>query len=113
MANTDKIWFILIGGRKEGPYSICDLKRDLRITPDTLVWRSGFNEWVRAKTVWELAALFDDAKPETSEKDSQPPGVISPDGLVIGMEEGEPPPFFWMTLLLLLLLYFVLRMNYM
>lgn len=49
-----KQWFLEFDGKVEGPFSVEDLKNDERITPETLVWRIGFDHWVPIKDVPEL-----------------------------------------------------------
>lgn len=68
---VEKIWYILINEQKEGPYSLLDLRRDERITPDTLVWKEGFKNWVPIRTVPELKVIFEDQTEEEEEKDEE------------------------------------------
>lgn len=65
-----KIWFVLIDNLEEGPYSLNDLKKDLRLTPYTLVRKAGGKKWQAIGKVKELKAVFEDEKrpeqPETN-----------------------------------------------
>lgn len=45
-------YYILIDNEQKGPYTLEEL-RGRRITPDTLVWRSGLAEWVKASALPE------------------------------------------------------------
>lgn len=60
---SQKEWYIIVENRQEGPYSILELKRDLRFNPDTLVWKRGFKEWLPARAVAEIAEAFVDEEP--------------------------------------------------
>ncbi|QLH34784.1 MAG: DUF4339 domain-containing protein [Parachlamydiaceae bacterium] len=53
-----KIWFIYLEGQKEGPFTLLELKRHPRMTPDTLVWKEGFKTWIPARKVPELQSLL-------------------------------------------------------
>lgn len=100
-----KIWFININGKREGPFSISDLKRDLRITPDTLVWREGFAEWKKMRDVQELKEVFADEKSKDKE-DLNGKGCLlaTPrDEIILDLRK-EPPYLFWMMMIILLAL---------
>lgn len=104
----DKIWYIKIHGSREGPYSIMDLRRDKRITPDTLVWRQGFDRWQKIRYVPELKAVFED-----SESTNEPrgkfkfPEVPSDEEIVLDAQEGrDPNRWLWIVLIAILLFYF-------
>lgn len=110
----DKTWFILINGQSEGPKSYEDLKNDSRLTPDTWIWKEGFDKWKKIRDVKELENLFkDDSKdgensdvpPEQDDKENQ----IQDDELAIDMGL-EPPYFLWILLALIVLTYVLLRM---
>ena len=66
-----KEWFIQIDGSSQGPYSIEDLKRDDRITPDTLVWKEGFANWVPMRKVAELEEVFRDVEENPSSEEEE------------------------------------------
>jgi hypothetical protein len=104
----DKIWFMAINGKQEGPYSIEDLKRDSRLTPDTLVWRQGFKKWLPIRFVPELKEIFKDkseGKPLHEEKKLKPFTIDSePATLTL---QNDPFQFFlWLLVISLLLFYF-------
>jgi len=67
--NGPKEWFFHPEtGEDIGPLSVYGLKG--RVTRETLVWKEGMAEWVRADAVPELASIFTSVKPEL------PPSVI-------------------------------------
>ncbi|SCA62434.1 Uncharacterized protein SCG7086_AA_00370 [Chlamydiales bacterium SCGC AG-110-P3] len=110
-----KEWYIQVGTNREGPFSVSELRSDLRITPDTLVWKEGFADWVPIKLVWELRDLFSEVEGEgEGEKKEEPEeefcARISPEGLVIDMRGEEPPTLMWILVVLLALLYFLYKL---
>lgn len=101
----DKIWYILIDGQKEGPYNVQDLRRHFRVTPDTLVWKEGFKDWIQIRYVPELKALFEDTEEEEPEepKRSFKPSADSQLALAV---RSEPPTFlFWLVIILIIVAY--------
>lgn len=99
----DKIWYILIKGIKEGPYSVDQLRCDTRITPDTWVWREGFEEWVPAREVEELQIIFKDEEQEEENTNiNQPSNEIVEDD-VIALQRDPSFNFLWLILVLILL----------
>lgn len=102
--NLSKVWFILIEGVKEGPYSISDLRRDPRVTPDTLVWRQGFKSWAPIRDVPELKAVFEDAKNgKQEETPSAAKFSLHSKGEIALRQRQEPPYFlFWLAIALVL-----------
>lgn len=109
----EKKWFIEINGIAQGPYSILDLKRDHRITPDTLVWRAGFPKWVMMRYVPELKEVFKD-KPSNNKKEPEKKGKKlghpTKDELAIDMRKHVPPYIFWVLIGLVLIIYIIYRM---
>lgn len=98
MTNLEPIWFILIDRKKEGPYNLFDLKHHKLFTLDTLVWREGFPEWVSARCVPELAALF---------KKEEHPFLLGDQQSVLTMEKDPFQRFFWFILVLLIAVYLI------
>lgn len=104
MNRMKKIWFIDINGKREGPYSIFDLKRDLRITPDTLVWREGFTKWKKMRDVLELKEVFADEKSKDKDLNDKGCLITTPREEIILDLRKEPPYLFWMLIIILLAL---------
>lgn len=50
-------YFLIIDGVQSGPLGYNEL-RSAGITPDTPVWRTGLDNWVKASTLPELTPLF-------------------------------------------------------
>lgn len=100
----DKIWYIKIHGNREGPFSVLDLRRDRRITPDTLVWRQGFDRWQQIRYVPELQVVFEDEPAEKEEKITFPP-MPDDDEIVLDMRGKDPHRWLWFVLIGILLIY--------
>lgn len=106
---TDKVWYIAVEDKKEGPYSAHDLRNDFRVTPDTLVWREGFSNWVLLRFIPELQEIFqdDEESEDLSEKSSK---IVSPDFTNPPKEEMvmalryDPRPIWWGLFFVMLLL---------
>lgn len=107
-----KEWFILVDGKQEGPYSFEDLKYDSRLTPDTLVWKEGFEQWVAIRHVPELKKIFkneaagvpiqDLIKLKTPQSKPEQEGTLT--------LQTDPTPFlFWLIIAILIILYFILQ----
>lgn len=108
----DKIWYIKIHGTREGPYSVLDLRRDRRITPDTLVWRQGFDRWQQMRYVPELQAVFDDPGSDRDEKIVFPP-FPDDDEIVLDMRANKDPHrWLWWVLVGILLFYIWVSLWY-
>jgi hypothetical protein len=99
---TLKEWYILIAEKQEGPYSIADLRKDSRITPDTLVWKEGFDKWIPLREVAELRRLFEGLEEEQKSRDALK-GLPNDDTLAL---RSEPPYFYlWIALAIISITY--------
>ncbi len=61
-----KQYFTAVDGQQKGPYPLATLKVHAgsgSITPETLVWCEGMDEWTAASSVDEVNALFNAAPP--------------------------------------------------
>lgn len=104
MHETQKEWFIVIEGVKEGPYSIVDLRQDRRVTPDTLVWKAGWKTWLPMRKVPELKKVFEDVEKGDEEQDIKKnfqKKLPEDDTLALSTE----PPYLWMIIALLAILF--------
>ena len=105
-----KIWFIEIEGKREGPYSVMDLKRDKRITPDTLAWRPGFENWVPIRNIPELKKIFEEEFEAEEEAEETRP--IPADELTLLLEKEPPYLFFIWLVIVALIMFYVLYQLY-
>lgn len=71
-------YFILVNNQQQGPYSVSEL-RSRALTPETLVWAAGMEQWRPACQVDELRVLFQSAASETPEPPHQQPADAQPD----------------------------------
>lgn len=102
----EKIWYIKIENQIEGPFSVKDLKCDRRITPDTLVFRNGFDQWVPMRHVSELKEVFSDEKePSAASEDEKEEGVIVPQDEMVLHLQNNYSPFLFLILILILVFY--------
>lgn len=107
-----KIWFIKIENQKEGPFSIWELKCDSRVTPDTLVWKDGFKDWIPARKVPELKSLFEDEEPPEDLKDRFKMKNLSTEDSILAIERSNFPFFFyWMLVLFIVIAYLLLKFQ--
>lgn len=106
-----KQWYVLIEGKKEGPFTTKELKRDPRITLDTLVWKKGFADWMPIKNVPELKDLFKEPEKTKEEEETEEEqdqlkgGDLGPYQLALTAEYEPPHPIIWFILASLILLY--------
>lgn len=102
-----KEWYIQVNKRKEGPYSIQQLRHDPRVTPDTLVWKKGFPQWIAIRYVAELNELFEDAQEFTPPEPTKPILKKIPlnDELAIDWRENNPQFVFWILIAILVIAY--------
>lgn len=107
----DKIWYILINNKREGPFSIIELKRDSRLTPDTHVWRDGWTSWQKVRDVPELEELFHDDEEPDLKKLPIKNGITkaNQDELVLDMGQ-QPPYLLWVLLAAIIVLYVVFQL---
>ena len=105
---TDKIWYIYIDGREEGPFSKRELRHDLRITPQTLARKEGSSAWLPIGSIQELSDIF-----EEKEEEKDPilkHAAARVDELALDLQP-NPPLLFFVVIALLLLLYSISMMN--
>lgn len=100
----EKVWFIDIAGKKEGPFSVLDLRRDERITPDTLVWKQGFPAWLPIRDVPELNSIFEDSE-EFIPLIQEPLKQKADDEIALDWRDNNPQYIFWLLLALLIIIY--------
>lgn len=104
-----KEWFAIFDDQQQGPYSLLDLKRDKRFTPDTLVWKKGFQEWILARFVPEMKDLFKD-EPESKPLHEPEKGTaLEPDlgqgQATLTMQQDPYQLFLWILVLILVIVY--------
>lgn len=117
MTMTEDRWYIKIDGKRQGPFSPQELRRDSRVTPETLVCKEGEEHWVCAGAEPRLEEIFQDLEAEIEEKDADERLSMS---TPLGSGEGEltielppNPGFFltWLLIVFLVLLYLLLQLS--
>ncbi|WP_068467909.1 DUF4339 domain-containing protein [Candidatus Protochlamydia phocaeensis] len=108
-------WYILIQNERAGPYSIQELKIDERITPDTLVWKEGWKDWLAMRFVPELKEVFED-KPESKPiYEDIKPKPLSADLMqeqeALTLQQDPYQLFLWILLFILILIYLFYQFN--
>lgn len=68
-------YFIIIDGDKQGPFQFDELKEQ-SIKPNTMVWRTGMDDWKEAKELQELDSILELIPPPIST--SEPKDSIEP-----------------------------------
>lgn len=112
MIMENKVWFIKVNGRKEGPFSIQDLKSHPRMTPDTLVWKEGFKDWIPARRVPELNAVFEDKEQPVDLHERFKVKTITTEDSILALEGSNFPfLFFWIFVLLVIFSYLFYKLN--
>lgn len=109
-----KEWFIIVEGRQEGPYSLLELSRDKRITPDTLVWKKGFEKWIAIRNVRELKELFEDkpeGKPLHEKSKEKKPSLLDAEQDTLAISQDPFQFTLWLLVILLILLYLFYQMR--
>lgn len=80
-----------------GPFLPNELERK-GIRPETMVWRSGMQDWVEAGTLPELAYLFDPKIPAPKEQEKTSSTINTPQqGVKPNNQNTDIPPKTWMV----------------
>ncbi len=105
----NKVWFILIDGKEEGPYNVQGLKSHPFVTPDTLVRHKDSNKWQPIRYVKELQDIFKDEEPE--EEPVKPATDLSGRDILAMEMRNDPSNLFWIIILILALAYVIFRLH--
>lgn len=103
----NRIWYIKVDDQKKGPYSIQELKFHPRMTPDTLVWKEGFKNWIPARKVAELKSLFEDSEEIAELQDPFKIRKASADNSTLALEGSNLPFLFYVLVILLIILVYL------
>lgn len=63
---SEVLYHVVINDQTNGPYNINDLTRLVstgQLTKESLIWKQGFADWIKAENVQELASLFNGSVP--------------------------------------------------
>lgn len=106
----NKEWFILVDGKQEGPYSPEDLNSHSKLTPDTLVWKKGWKEWIAIRHVRELKDVFKDKPAPKPLTENGKKGVItdlSTDQATLTISQDPFHPYLWILLIISFMIYLI------
>jgi hypothetical protein len=104
----NKEWLILVNGVEEGPFTIKELKRHPHVSPDTLVRKLEWKEWVAARQVSELKDLFKDETAPKLLNGKKTPADLSTDQAALTIDHQDPfHPYLWMLLILSIIIYLI------
>lgn len=107
----EKMWFILIDGKEEGPFSLLDLRSHKRLTPDTLVRKAGEKKWVPCRVIPELKEVFEDAEEDLPLPEQKPSSTRTLDNGTL-VANYDPPSFlFWLLIALIIFIYAVHQLG--
>lgn len=113
MSTRDKIWYIRIKGKEEGPFSFIELRCDPRVTPEVEAKKKGWPRFVPIGKIAELKGLFEDSapleEPQPFKKTAFNP-IGQDDELTFSLDPQNP--LFLLLLLLVLLLAFLTLMQF-
>lgn len=105
----EKTWYIKIKGKQKGPYTLRQLKYNLQITPETLVWNPQLSAWVPLRSILELLEIFKDPEPlKDITQDLNQTVEHSSSTLILELQR-EPPPFIWILLIAILMLLILIQ----
>lgn len=104
-----RIWFLLIDGKEEGPYTIAELRRHIRLTPDTPVRRKGTSRWILLRFIPELQSIFEDEPEKKLPADKKKgKGDQFENGATVLALRHDPPSFYFWLLIAAIVLFYVL-----
>ena len=63
--DNPNVYYMVVDEKSTGPYTLDEITLHPALTPETLVWKPGIENWVAAKTFPELAPAFINQKPQT------------------------------------------------
>jgi len=97
----EKIWMLLIEGKEEGPFSFNDLRKDPRITPQTLARRLDSANWKKIGSIPELQQLF--VEPEDLNEPTANLKIATGDDAELAMPLNPQNPLLILLIILILL----------
>lgn len=109
-----KEWFIFINGIQQGPYTLLELRHHDDVTPDTLVWKEGFVDWIPIRNVPELKEIFKDEQEPTPieiKGFKKKLGDLNQDQEALALQRDPTQFFLWLVIILLFIIYTILQFN--
>lgn len=107
----EKIWYIKISGKSQGPFSVEELRCNKDVTPNTLVRKEGASIWMPLRLVPELRRLFKDRDTKPEEDANLSENDKSINELVLEFQQSPPPIIFWVFLAIAVLILLLALVN--
>lgn len=85
--DNSQIYYMVVDEKSTGPFTLDEVTLHPKLTPETLVWKPGIDNWVAAKTLPELAQTFAN---ERNVHDQIPPDFHNPGNM--GQNYDNPHP---------------------
>lgn len=94
---ADAVWHAAIDDQDVGPLALAELGRHIesgRVDRDTLVWKTGMDDWLPAGDVPEVRALFDKVPPPRIGRAEEAGRAAKPSSFDMGapIDDAPPPP---------------------
>lgn len=97
-------WFVILKGKKEGPFSAAQLLCMQEVDGNTLAWREGMEKWLPIREIPDLKLLFLEKEPLLPPLEAEGLEPKSED-LVLSYQNAQPPLIFWIFFIVLLVMY--------
>lgn len=109
----EKEWFIIVQNKQQGPYSIKDLRAHPYFTPDTLVWKNGFSQWKKARSVPELKEAFRDQEKKSPAKEEihRNDAGYGQRQMILTLQHDPYPFLLWILIFLIILFYVIYQLD--
>lgn len=81
--DNEKIYYVVLDEKSTGPFTLDEVILNPALTPDTLVWKPGIDNWIAAKMLPELEPAFrpqENVPPFTLPQFNTPPYQEPPQG---------------------------------
>lgn len=110
----EKIWYIFVDGKEEGPYSFLDLKRDPRVTPDILIRRKDWpkGKWLPLRKIKELKDLFKDEEDKEDEEAKKNGAKLSGNDILALDMRYDPSYYIWILIFVIAIIYVIFRLHH-
>ena len=102
------IWFIIVNGKKQGPFTFEELAGHPDLSPFTMVWKKGFAKWLPIGQVPELAKIFET---KVKKSNNQRPSFGNGGEIILeASHQGFFPSIWWILLTLMIFIYVIVKL---
>lgn len=106
----DKIWYIIVDGSTEGPFTQEELKTHPYVTPDTLCWKDAMEKWTPIRDVEELKDLFKEPDASAKEEEVEANGEVPNVDLALAIKKDPPFLILWLLLAAFVLIWVAIQL---